>query len=192
MDSILSYDSIAIGMGIGVSESVYDILKYLLLNYTGKLLIDADGINTLSKYGVEVLTQKKCKVILTPHVGEFSRLIKAEKSFIMSDIINLTCSFANRFGVVLLVKSAVSVITDGNQVIINTTGASGMAKGGSGDVLSGLTAGLLARCDDCLSATAVACYIFGRAGELAQAEQNEYTVTPSDTIAYLPTAINRL
>lgn len=192
IDKVLSYDSVAIGMGIGVSESVYEILKYLLTNYTGKLLIDADGLNTLSTYGIEVLSQKKCDVVLTPHVGEFSRLIKAEKKLIMSDIIDLSKQFASKFGIVLLVKSAVSVITDGAKVIINTTGSSGMAKGGSGDVLSGLAAGLLARKTDVFETTAVASYLFGLAGELAQKEQNEYTITATDIIRAIPEAINSL
>jgi NAD(P)H-hydrate epimerase len=192
LDKILCYDSIAMGMGIGVSENVYEILKYILLNYTGKLVIDADGLNTLSTYGVEILKQKKCSVVLTPHIGEFSRLIKTEKGLIMSDIIGLSKEFASRFGVVLLVKSATSVITDGKNVIINTTGSPCMAKGGSGDVLSGIIAGLLARLDNVFETTAVGSYIFGRAGEIAEKEQNEYSVTATDIIGCLSKTINAL
>ena len=93
---------------------------------------------------------------------------------------------------IVLLKDAVSVITDGEEVYINTTGSPSMAKAGSGDVLSGLTAGLLAQNDESLLTTVASAYIFGKAGEVAESEQNEYSVVASDLINAIPTVINNL
>lgn len=192
LSGFLSYSSISVGMGMGVSEEIYKILKYLIENYTGNLVIDADGLNALSKFGTEILKNKKCDILLTPHVGEFARLLKAKKDIIMSDIINLSKEFARRFGIVLLAKSAVSVITDGEKTVINTTGSPCMAKGGSGDVLSGFAAGIFARNPISIESASTAAYIFGRAGEICEKEQNTYTVIAEDLIRALPRAINSL
>lgn len=192
LSKLLSYDSIAVGMGMGISESVYDVVKYLLYNYDGKLLIDADGLNVLSTYGVDVLKNKKCKVVITPHVGEFARLCGVDKDSITADPIEKAKAFASEYGVVVVLKSAVSVITDGENTFINTTGCSGLAKAGSGDVLSGFAVGMISKSDDLVEAVAAACYLFGRAGEIATNEQNEFTVTASDVITAIPKAINEL
>ena len=192
LKQLFKYDSIAIGMGMGDSEGVYLSIKYLIENYTGNLIIDADGLNAISKYGVDVLLNKKCTIVLTPHIGEFVRLTKIEKDEILSDIIKSAVDFATKYQVILVLKNAVSIITDGEQIFFNTSGTSGMAKAGSGDVLSGFIAGLLARCDDVLEAVTVANHVFGKAGELAVSSQNEFTVTASDIIEYLPVAINAL
>lgn len=190
LEKLLTYDALAIGMGIGVTEENYKIISYILENYKGRLLIDADGLNTISKFGLDVLNDKKCKVVLTPHIGEFSRLTGINKTEILTDPIPFAKDFAKKYKVVLLLKSAVSLITDGENVYLNTTGNSGMAKAGSGDVLSGLTVGLLARKVDFFDAVTSASYIFGKAGEFAVKEKNEYTVTAMDIIEALPSVIN--
>lgn len=192
LNKLLNYDAIAVGMGMGVSPENYKIISYLLENYKGKLVIDADGLNTLSFYGVEVLKNKECETVLTPHIGEFSRLIKKDKCEITDNSIRLAADFAKEYGVTLVLKSAVSIITDGTEVYINVSGHSGMAKAGSGDVLSGFVAGLLARSAETLEAAATACYIYGKAGEFAVKAKNEYTVTATDFIAVLPEVINAL
>ena len=192
LSPFLKLDSIAIGIGIGVSEEIYKIISYLLTNFKGTLIIDADGLNTIAKYGINVLKQKSCKVILTPHVGEFARLTNINKDEIMSDIINKVKVFSSDFDVVTVLKNAVSIISDGKDVYINTTGTSGLAKAGSGDVLSGLIAGVTARNTDAFGSAVASCFIFGRAGELATKKQNEYTVTASDVINNLPDAIDYL
>ena len=187
---LLKYDSLAVGMGMGVCESCYSLITYLLENYKGNLVIDADGLNNLSTYGVDVLSNSKCNVVLTPHIVEFARLIQKEKGEIMSNIIDYAKQFASKYNVVLILKSATTIITDGKNVCINTTGCSGMAKGGSGDVLSGIVAGLLCKSQNVYEDSCIAPYIFGLAGSIAQKEQNAYTVTPSDVINYLSKAIN--
>ena len=192
IDKILKYDCIAFGMGVGVSEGVYDTLKYLLSNYYGVLIIDADGINTLSKYGAEILKNKVCKVVLTPHFKEFERLadIKVEK--IKENSVEIAENFAKEYQVVLLLKNSTSIITDGTLSIINSTGCSGMAKGGSGDTLTGICAGMCANNNELLTAVGASAYVFGKAGEFAQKLQNSYTLTPSDVVKVLPSVINAI
>lgn len=188
----LKYDSISIGMGMGVSEEVYKIILYFLENYKGKLIIDADGLNALSSFGVGALKNKSCTVILTPHVGEFSRLCGVEKTEIISNSIEISKSFAKEYGVVLLLKSAVSIITDGEEMFINTTGSPALAKAGSGDVLSGIIAGMTARSDETLYSVVASAFLFGRCGEIACNFANEYTVTATEVIRAMPDAINSL
>lgn len=192
LDSILKFDSIAIGMGIGVSLDVYKTIEYLLNNYTGRLLIDADGLNTLSKFGVNVLKNKKCQVVLTPHIGEFARLIEIDKTKIIKNPIEFAKDFAKEYDLTLVLKSCTTIIADRDLVAINTTGNSSLAKGGSGDVLSGIIGGLLTRDRTVLECAYSGCYIFGLSADISVKEQNEYTVTATDVINALPKAINSL
>ena len=192
LQKVLACDSIAVGMGMGASELTYKIVCYLLANYNGTLIIDADGLNALSKYDKAVLKDKKCNVILTPHVGEFSRLCDKNKVELSDNLIDEAFNFAKKYNVKLVVKSAVSVITDGEEIYLNTTGCSGMAKAGSGDVLSGLIAGITARCSGEIESLLSAVYMFGKAGEKAQELGCEFTVTASEIIAQFSSVIKDL
>ena len=192
LEKLLNVDAISVGMGMTASEGTYNVVKYLLSNYKGKVIIDADGINALSKFGKEVLKNKKCEVILTPHIGEFARLLNVEKEKVIENSVKLANEFAKEYSVTMLVKSAVSVISDGEITFINTKGNPGMAKAGSGDVLSGLMAGLFARGLSGVEGATVASYVFGSAGNVAKKENHEITITASDIIASLPKAIREL
>ncbi len=185
-------DCIAIGMGVGVSEGVYKSIKFLLENFEKTLIIDADGLNCLAKYGKDILKNKKCRVVITPHVLEFARLTKKDKQLVIDNFIDCAKQFALEYNLTVVLKNAVSVITDGVDTFINTTGCSGMAKAGSGDVLTGILAGIMSRVDDLVEGVAVGCYIFGKAGEVVETEQNQYTMTATDIIKALPNVINSL
>ena len=111
---------------------------------------------------------------------------------ILSDIIAKSKEFAKDFNVVLLLKNATSIITDGEEVILNTTGCNGMAKCGSGDVLSGIIAGLSARGFDLFDSACVSAYLFGKAGEIAEKDYTEFCMTPSEVIKCLPKAVKKL
>lgn len=189
---LLSLDSVAAGMGMGFTEENYKIIKYLLTEYNGKLLIDADGLNTLAKFGAEVLKEKKCAVVLTPHIGEFARLTGKEKEEIIRDPVSEAKAFAKEYGVTLVLKSAVTIITDGISVYLNTTGTPGMAKAGSGDVLSGIIAGLLAKSDYALDSAAAGCWLFGKTGENVAKKLTDYAITASDVVNGLPETIASL
>ncbi len=191
-DKLLTYSSLAIGIGMTDSEEVYKTIKYLLLNYTGNLVIDADGLNALSKYGTQILKEKKCKVIITPHVKEFSRLTSKSVTEIISSPIESAKSFAKDYGVTVMLKNATTIITDGQKTFLVTAGTCGMAKGGSGDVLSGVTAGLFARSNNPLLCAYASSYICGKAGEMASKEKGVYSMTATDEINKIPTVISGL
>lgn len=184
--------SIAIGMGCGVSKDLYNKIIYILENYEGALIIDADGLNALSEYGTDILLNKKCKVILTPHVKEFSRLTGAEVGTILSDPVGMAQSFAKKFGVTMLLKGAASIICDGERTAVNVRGTSALAKGGSGDMLSGYMCGLLARGLSTYDAAVCAAYVLGLSAEISSAEKTDYCVTAEDVIKNLHFAVRRL
>lgn len=186
LDKLLKINTIAIGMGMGANIGTYETILYLLKNYNGTLIIDADGLNALSVYGKGILKNKTCKVILTPHIGEFLRLVGVEKRDILINPIQYAKAFAKEYGVVVLLKNATSIISDGDETFVNTSGCAGMAKAGSGDVLSGIIAGITARVEEITDAVAVSSYVFGKAGELAESKSGQYTMTASDVISVLP------
>lgn len=191
-EKIDGVNAVAFGMGCGVSENTYEIARRLLKNFKGVLLIDADGLNSLAAFGVKALKNSGADVVVTPHVKEFSRLTGRSVEEIENDMIGSAKAFAKEYGVTVLLKSAVSVVAGKEGVLLNTTGNSGMAKGGSGDVLSGAVAGIAARGFPAFDAAAAGAFLCGLAGDLAAKEQNEYTITPSDTVAHFSQAIDEI
>ena len=179
---------ITFGMGIKVSNGASKILEYLIRNYDKKLVIDADGLNMLSKMK-ELLEISKAKIVLTPHLKEFSRLIERDIENIYENEIEYAMEFAKNYNVVLLLKGPSTLITDGIDLIIVDKGCSGMATAGSGDVLSGIITGLLGYNDNVLLATASSSYINGLAGEIAQSEKSSITMTSKDTVNNVSKAI---
>ncbi len=173
--------STLIGSGSGVSEHLADLVENLIKIEGSPLVIDADAINSIAKYNrVEALKSAKRKVILTPHPLEFSRLCGRSVSQVQSNRIGLAKSFAWEYGVILVLKGARTIITDGNELYINSSGSSALAKAGSGDVLAGAMASILAYHPDPLKAAALAVYLHGRAADNLSEELSEYGVTPSD------------
>ncbi len=190
---LLAYDTVAYGMGMGCSEEVADGAAYLLCHYTGKLILDADGLNSLSLYKKEAFStlfgNKKCDVLLTPHVKEFFRLSGKSVEEIINDGLGAPCAFAAKYGVNVLLKNASSILTDGARIALNTTGNSGLAKGGSGDVLAGVLAGLCAQGLSTFDSARLGAYTVGRAAELAAQDNSEYALTATDVVAYLGKAL---
>ena len=173
--------STLIGSGSGVSEQLADMVENLIKIEGYPLVIDADAINSIAKYNrVEALKSAKRKVILTPHPLEFSRLCGRSVSEVQSNRIRLAKDFAEEQGVILVLKGARTIITDGNELYINSSGSSALAKAGSGDVLAGAMASILAYHTDPLEAAALAVYLHGRAADNLSEELSEYGVTPSD------------
>lgn len=191
-DIDLSAECIAIGSGCGVSQNLYNTLLDLFGSYTNTLIIDADGLNSLSTYGVGPLGCKKCKVVITPHVKEFSRLTGFTVEKILRDPIFHAKMFAQVYGVTVLLKGAVSVLTDGKRTYLLVRGNSALAKGGSGDMLTGLACGTAARGVEGIFAIAAASYALGYSAEMCAEEETEYCVTAGDIIKNLHFAIRSL
>lgn len=187
------YRAIAIGMGIGLSDGARDILLYLLSNYKGTLIVDADALTLLSRMDTEVIRSSPAQIVMTPHNMEFSRLTSLSIQEIMTAPIEHAREYAKTCGCTLLLKGPTTIITDGERVFLVEKGCAGMATAGSGDVLSGV---LCAVCgyagDDITLATAAAAYINGLAGELAQNEFGSVSMIASDTVHALPKAIGIL
>lgn len=191
-DFDFSVECIAVGCGCGVSEELYATIRTILNSYGGTLILDADALNTISKFGINILTNKKCNVVLTPHVKEFSRLSGLTVSEILADAVTHARSLAKKFGVTVLLKSAVSVLTDGERVVLCHKGNSALAKGGSGDMLTGYACGTVARGIDCFNAIAVASYTLGLTAEICSNDKTEYCVTSKDLIKNLHLAVRNL
>lgn len=189
-------DIIAFGMGIGRSPETFKALKYILDNYEGILIIDADGLNMLSELlavETDCLHQSRCKdIILTPHPKEFSRLTGKSIEEILHNPIESAKAFAEANKVMLLLKGPSTVVTDGDEVYICDRGCPGMATAGSGDVLSGVLAAVCAsNKDKALLSASAAAFTAGLAGELAQEETGAVSMIASDTVRYLPQAIKK-
>lgn len=187
-DAPVSARAIAFGMGASVGSVQYETLAKLLKS-PSILLLDADALNALSAYGKDILKEHGGPVILTPHPVEFSRLTGKSVGEILSDPIGCAKAFASEYGVVVALKNYRTVITDGVRTAVNTTGSPALAKGGSGDVLSGLIAGTAARGVPPFEAACVGSYLLGRAGEIAGREMGQYAPDATDIIARIPAAI---
>ncbi|MGN1062134.1 MAG: NAD(P)H-hydrate dehydratase [Candidatus Scatosoma sp.] len=184
---ILTYSAIAAGMGMGNTRQTAKVVAFFLQNYTGKLLIDADGLNALSSFFGTAETEKlflakRCEVLLTPHPAEFSRLTGQPMRRILENGENEAKKYAAENGVTVLLKGAAgaqTLITDGTRAVYNATGNSGQAKGGSGDTLSGLICSLSASGANLFEAACAGAYLAGKAAEIAVKTCGEYALTAS-------------
>ena len=180
--AIAPCDAFLMGCGLGRSEESDQLLRNLL-DVEKPLVLDADGINALPGH-IDKLDGRKSPTVLTPHEGEFARIgdLSAGRETSAAD-------FAKTHGVYLVLKGHRTVIAapDG-RLAVNTTGNSGMAKGGSGDVLSGMLVSLLGQGMAPFEAACTAVYLHGLCGDLAAAEKTERAMTPTDMIEKLPNA----
>ena len=183
-------DVLALGPGLGRTVQTERLVWELLRRTEKPVVLDADGINALTGH-IDVLDQRRGRVtILTPHDGEFAR-IGGDLSH--GDRIRAAKEFAMAHGCVLVLKGhrTITATPEGN-VLVNTTGNSGLAKGGSGDVLTGMIASLLAQGATPVQAAALGVWMHGRAGDLAAERRTEYAMTPADVIESLPEVFKEL
>ncbi|MGB9755877.1 MAG: NAD(P)H-hydrate dehydratase, partial [Desulfurella sp.] len=150
---------------------------------------DADGLNVLSK-NVNLLKKASAPVILTPHPKEFSRLIGQTTAEVLKNRLKLVKEFAKKNNVILILKMADTLISNGESIFINTSGNPGLSTGGSGDVLSGIIASLIAQNNDVLHASCLSVFLHGLSADLAVKKFDENALLPSDVISYLAKAID--
>ncbi len=183
-------EAVAFGMGAGVGEPQRETVVSLLEGYGGTLVLDADALNNISFYEMlPLLKKKKCRAVFTPHIKEFARLTKKTVEEVLAGSVGLAEAFAKEYGVTVVLKNNRTVISDGVRTAINTAGSPALAKGGSGDALAGLLAGICARGADPFEGACAACYLLGTAGELAEKEFGQYSATAEDVIGLLPRSI---
>ncbi len=192
LKDIQTADSILFGCGVGASFSALKKLKLIINNASSPIVIDADGINLLSR-NIDILKRAKTPIILTPHPAEISRLCGKSVTEINANRVSVAADFAQKHGVYVVLKGNETVITapDG-RANINPTGNAGMATGGSGDVLSGIMAALLAYNTDVFSTVSAAVYIHGLAGDIAVEKLSQTAMLPSDIIKELPCVFKTL
>ena len=174
-------DAVLIGPGLGQSKGTFSVLKAVLEQFSGPVVIDADGINVLVGH-IDLLRGRTAPTILTPHEGEFARIIGQ----VCKDRIELATEFAANNQVILLLKGHRTVITDGTACYINHTGNPGMAVGGSGDVLAGMITALLGQGVAPLQAAACGAWFHGAAGDICEKEIGQYGMLPTDMLKVLP------
>jgi ADP-dependent NAD(P)H-hydrate dehydratase len=179
---------IAVGPGLGQSDDIRQLVRFLISSAGKPLVIDADGLNALAGQ-TDLLSGLSHPVIVTPHPGEFARLIGAQIAEVQSDRIGRATRMAALSGsLVVVLKGAGTVVTDGSRYYINTTGNPGMATGGTGDVLTGVIAALLAQNLSPFEAAQIGVFIHGLAGDIARDQNGEIGMIAGDMIDALPDA----
>ena len=180
---------VACGPGLGRSPGLDALVGWLYTNLPMPLVVDADGLNALAARP-DVLAKPAGPRILTPHPGELARLLGAER--VSADRREAAAvDLAARCGVVVVLKTHRTLITDGQRRAVNTTGNPGMATGGSGDVLTGLIAALACQKLSPLEAACLGVYLHGLAGDLAAARTGQESLIASDLVRFLPEAFKK-
>lgn len=192
------YACIAFGMGIANTDETVKAVEYLLKNYDKPLVIDADGLNAMSKLDKSIIKSTGAKLVITPHVKEFSRLSGLSVEDIKSNPQKSAENLADELDAVVLLKGSTTVIaepaTSGKERLtyLADRGCPGMATAGSGDVLSGILSALAPNTDNLTLAAAAAAYINGAAGELAQNKRSDVSMTASDTASCIAEVIESI
>ena len=191
-------DVLTCGMGLGKSKGAHEIVYYIIKNFHGKLVLDADALNIVSE-NVDILNEAKATIVLTPHMMEFKKLFDGafgEKvsfdEFEKKKLDNAE-RFVDKYRVTLLLKGPTTIVTDkSHKTEFINRGTPGMATAGSGDVLSGIITGFLGYIDDMFVATKVSAFVNGLAGELAADAEGEISMTSSDTVKNIALAIRKI
>ncbi|MGH4052696.1 MAG: NAD(P)H-hydrate dehydratase [Clostridium sp.] len=186
---ILKSDCIAIGPGLGNNPVTLNLLKKVLLNSKCPIVIDSDGLNVLEG-NLELLKNKNCNIVLTPHMGEMARISGYSIDEIKENKIDIAKNFAKNHNVVLLLKGFNTIITDGNTLLINPTGSSAMASGGMGDCLTGIIASLISQGYDILTAACVGAYVHGYCGD--KLSKKMFCVNANHILEALPYVIKEI
>jgi NAD(P)H-hydrate epimerase len=184
-------DALAVGPGLGQSRNVSKLVTRLYERFTGPAVFDADALNAIAK-APKSLAKPGGPRVLTPHPGEFARLIDSDVKTVEADREGLAAKFAAEHDVVLLLKGHRTIITDGERLAINETGNSGMATGGCGDVLTGLIAALLGQKMEPFEAAQFGAHLHGLAGDIAAEELSKPGLIASDVAKFLAYAWKRV
>lgn len=180
----------SIGMGIGTDEQTALFLNYLIKNTEMPLIIDADGINLLNTDSLKYLTNR---CVITPHIGEFARMMDISTQEVMKNRIELASCFAVKFGIIVVLKSADTIIALPNGIkFIDISGTPALSKGGSGDCLTGLITGYAAQGYDLDFACMLGSYTLGRTAEILSEEMNEKSVMTGDIIENIRKTLDEL
>ena len=192
------YDAICIGPGIGTEEEAMSLLYRVLNDYSGPLVIDADGINCLCKYSaLSEIKERDGITVFTPHPGEADRMLDILSAGSCRELgrEGAVTMLSEKTSAIVLLKGPQTLISDGTDTYVNPTGNPGMATGGSGDVLSGIITSLLAQkhlTAEPLDRVCAAAFLHGVAGDIAAENIGEYGMTSADIADAVASAFNAL
>jgi NAD(P)H-hydrate epimerase len=181
---IMASDVVAIGPGCGNSNELLELVKQIIKTSEIPLVIDADGLNALAK-NIEILNddERNSPIVLTPHLGEMSRLINRPIEEIQRNKISIVKNFSREYNVILVLKGARTIVGLPNgEIYINLNGNSGMSTAGSGDILTGLIASLIAQGVEPGKSALLGVFIHGYSGDLVANEKGEYGMLAEDIV----------
>ncbi|MDP2905348.1 MAG: NAD(P)H-hydrate dehydratase [Candidatus Omnitrophota bacterium] len=193
-DFIKSVDVVVVGPGLSQDKSTQALARKVISGITKPMVIDADGLNALAGHlhFLRTTNDGRRTTVLTPHPGEMARLLGVSVKQVQADREGVARRFAQRHKVVLVLKGHHTVVVDARgKLYINKTGNPGMAKAGSGDVLTGIIAAFLGQGLSAFEAAQYAVYLHGLAGDLAAKEKTQICLLASDIIAKIPEAVKK-
>ncbi len=181
---------LAIGPGISRNEETSEFVRSIVNKYDKPIVLDADGLNAFAGR-VSELQAKGRTLVMTPHPGEMARLVDSTVPNVQRDRINVARTFSREHGVIVVLKGHRTLIAEpGGEVWVNSTGNPGMSTGGTGDILTGMVAGMIAQNPRrALEAVIAAVYLHGLAGDVARDRQGEHSLVATDLLPALPEAI---
>jgi ADP-dependent NAD(P)H-hydrate dehydratase / NAD(P)H-hydrate epimerase len=194
IDSLVQGKAVlAIGPGISRNPETAKLVRSLVSKCKTPMVLDADGLNAFEGHAAE-LNGKGRSLVITPHPGEMARLVASSAGAVQRDRLNVARTFAREHGVVVVLKGHRTVIAEPDGVVwVNTTGNPGMATGGTGDILTGMVAGLIAQNPGrIMDAVIAAVYLHGLAGDVACETTGEQSLIATDLLAALPEAFRRV
>ena len=191
LDFASKCNAVAIGPGLGVSEDVRKLVRELLKKIECPVVLDADGLNALgSKTGV--IKKRKYATVITPHPGEMARLIKKDTGPIQSQRVEVAKAAAKDLGAIVCLKGHRTVVASPEgQSYVNNTGNSGMATGGSGDILTGMITSFIGQGIEPYSAAVSAVYLHGLAGDVAADKKGVFCMIPTDMLDHMSDAFDK-
>jgi NAD(P)H-hydrate epimerase len=181
------FNCVAVGPGLGRHPETVLFAQQVPTVLEVPLVLDADILFALAAKPENI--QREQPTVITPHPGEMARLTGLRVAEVQANRLEHAVAFAQRYRCVTVLKGAGTVVTDGRQAYVNTTGNPGMATAGSGDVLTGMVAGLLPQMKDPFTAAVLAVYAHGLAGDRARDRLGEVGLTAEDILAEVPLAL---
>lgn len=180
-------DVVALGPGLGRTDETGRLVRRLIEETDLPLVVDADGLFHLTS-SLPVLGARKSQTVVTPHPGEMARLLGSDVASVQAGRTRTAREFARKYGTVCVLKGAGTVVSNGRDTYVNTTGNPGMASGGTGDVLTGVIAGLIGQKLTPFDAAVLGVYLHGLAGDLAAETFGSHGLTATDVLNSLAAA----
>jgi NAD(P)H-hydrate epimerase len=188
----VEFDVLALGPGLSTEGDTPSAVRELVREVRKPIVLDADGLNAMVGH-TRLLEERSAPLVLTPHPGEMARMIEDDTTRVQSDRVAVAADAAERWGAVVVLKGAGTVIAEpGGSVRINTTGNPGMSTAGMGDVLTGCIASFIAQGVGPFDAASLGAYYHGHAADLVSALDGMIGMTAGDVIRHLPLALRAL